>query len=693
MRTRRFGGYRRLTTFAILVIAAVAFQQVAYGNSGSLDKTFHTDGKVQTNIAGFDVAWGIAIDTTGRIIAVGQAAASDSADFAVVRYLPNGNLDTSFGSSGKVTVDFGFQDVARGVALDAQGRIIVVGTSDEGDDLDWILTRLTPSGALDLTFGADHTGKIRTGFGGDLDEANAVAIDALNRIVVVGRELDEIADDSDFGLIRFNSDGTLDSTFDSDGLLTIGFGTFEEAHAVAIDATGRIVVAGRSGAPGRFAVARVNDNGTLDGTFDGDGRAVTPFNAHSTARTVAIDGLGRIVLGGFATDPGSGRNQMAAIRYLDNGTPDSLFGSGGKVALVPTALQNSEALGVAVDADGRIVLGGYFNTGTSELDRMAVARFTDSGQPDTTFGGFSGLALISPSPSDIERAHAVAIDAQGRIVLAGVTVSDNERDFGLARLNSVETADLAITKSSNVSSAVPGDTVTFTLGFSQLGPDTAELITVTDNLPDGLTFVSCSATALGACGGTGNDRTVVYQALGSGSNGAITLTATVDAGVADGTVLTNSASIASTTLDPVMGNNTSSTSIVIRNKADLLLTQRVAKLASRRLAFTLTVRNIGPYEARQVVLNNPMPNGTQFVGVEAGPWTCTALPPGSVGTLACTLPSLPSSGTTAATLTFDVKATAPGSVDITNTATVTAATNDPNLANNSATLVTRVSGK
>jgi uncharacterized delta-60 repeat protein len=216
----------------------------------------------------------MAIDASGRIIAVGQAAKEDAADFALVRYLPSGSVDTSFGPSvtGKVTVDFGFKDVAEGVAIDAQGRIVVVGTSDEGDDRDWVVARLNPNGTLDTTFGPDHTGKIRMGFGGDYDEAHDVAIDALNRIVVVGTEQDGITDDSDFGIIRLTSDGSFDSSFDSDGLLTIGFGDVDDAYAVTIDINGRIVVVGRDGAPARFAVARINDNGTLNANFDGDGK-------------------------------------------------------------------------------------------------------------------------------------------------------------------------------------------------------------------------------------------------------------------------------------------------------------------------------------------------------------------------------------------------------------------------------------
>lgn len=692
-----------LTAFASLAIAAIALPDVAYGQAGRLDPTFNADGKVRTDIAGFDAAWGVAIDGAGRIIAVGQAAAADAADFAIVRYTPTGALDTTFGPehTGKVLVDFGFTDVARGVALDGQGRIVVVGWSDEGEDVDWAVARLLPDGTLDQTFGPDHNGMVRTGFGGDNDRARAVAIDAFNRIVVVGDQQDDISDESDFGIIRLNSDGTVDTTFDGDGLLTLEFGENDTAHAVAIDEAGRILVAGDSGPPFQIALARIHENGGLDATFGSGGGVVSDVTS-GTARGIALDGLGRIVVAGSGRDPVADGIRMVVLRYNTDGTPDNLFGSGGKVfggefgvSLGPNAfLFLGDAFAVAVDAPGRIVAAGFF--GTAGDRRFAIARYDDLGRPDTTFWTDGELLLdaFSDTPT-LDEAHAMAIDGQGRVVVAGQTGDGLIRDFALARMNSDPTADLRITKTASVTSAVPGDVITFSLRSDSLGPDSARLVTVTDEVPAGLTVLTCQGGFVpDVCTGTGNSRRIEYDFIGPGSPRLGTITASVDAGVPDGTVLTNTAVIASaSTADPNAANNTSSVSIVIRNKADLLLTQKVKKLSKRRLAYTLTVRNNGPYEARQIVLNHPMPNGTHFLNVEGGDWSCTPLPPGSVGTLACVLPFLPSSGATTATLVLEVKATAPGSVDIVSTATVSAATHDPNPANNTATLVSRVSGK
>ena len=129
----------------------------------------------------------------------------------------------------------------------------------------------------------------------------------------------------------------------------------------------------------------------------------------------------------------------------------------------------------------------------------------------------------------------------------------------------------------------------------------------------------------------------------------------------------------------------------IHNKADLFVTQSVVKDKNRQIIYTINVNNVGPYEARQIALHNPLPVTTRFVSLSPGDWTCTQPPIGAVGTVSCGLGGLAAGETRSITLV--VKTTAPGASDISNTASVTALTFDPNPANNSATLITRVSGK
>jgi uncharacterized delta-60 repeat protein len=171
------------------------------------------------------------------------------------------------------------------------------------------LVRYQGDGTLDTTFG--DGGKVTTNFGfssGDNDAAYGLVIQADGKIVAAGRG------DGRFALARYNADGTPDATFSSDGKLTTSFTARSEvAFGVAIQATGKIVVAGR--AAGRFALARYNPDGTLDTTFSGDGKVRTNFTTRSDqASDVALHANGKIVLAGGAGVGGSD-SRFALARY------------------------------------------------------------------------------------------------------------------------------------------------------------------------------------------------------------------------------------------------------------------------------------------------------------------------------------------------------------------------------------------
>src|SRR5262245_28550639 len=189
-----------------------------------------------------------------------------------------GMLDPTFGVGGRVTTRFpiGSDDEGRSTAIDSLGRIVVAGDLDNGSDLDFAVTRFTPAGALDATFGG--TGIVTVSFGGNFDHAFAVAIDSLDRVVLAGATNNGINDH--VAVARLTPAVTLDTTFDGDGKQTIGFGgTDEFARAVAIDSLDRIVLTGSTynGSNKDFAVARLTIAGALDTTFDGDGKQTIAF--------------------------------------------------------------------------------------------------------------------------------------------------------------------------------------------------------------------------------------------------------------------------------------------------------------------------------------------------------------------------------------------------------------------------------
>ncbi len=184
---------------------------------------------------GFDV---VAYDADGKAVMVGSAYGH----MAVVRYNPDGSLDTTFGTNGKVRIDIGSYDEARSVAIDSAGRIVVAGYSSLSSVV-FAVARLTPSGTLDTTFDGD--GKQTINFTSQWDYGWSVAVDSLDRVLVAGYSYSNGA--YDFSVARLTVTGALDTTFDGDGKQTIDFGADTDVGlSVAVDASDRVVVAGYS---------------------------------------------------------------------------------------------------------------------------------------------------------------------------------------------------------------------------------------------------------------------------------------------------------------------------------------------------------------------------------------------------------------------------------------------------------------
>jgi len=296
------------------------FALARYNPDGSLDTNFSGDGKQTTLWGGFGEgeATGVALQSDGKIVAVGitNIHGSHTRDFALARYMLNGSLDPSFSGDGKQTTELGFLGEfgvefawANGVAIQADGKIVAVG---EASDIPaFALARFNPNGSLDTSFSGD--GLQTTDFG-DGAAGKKVAIQGDGKIVAVGVAFGDPTG-SNFALARYNPNGTLDTAFSGDGLQTTDFlfGGFDEAHDVAIQANGRIVAVGvaEGGATGiDFGLARYNTNGSLDTSFSGDGRKRTSFGGFDSANGVALQGDGRIVA------VGAGNGEFALARYL-----------------------------------------------------------------------------------------------------------------------------------------------------------------------------------------------------------------------------------------------------------------------------------------------------------------------------------------------------------------------------------------
>ena len=265
------------------------------------------------------------IDSSGRIVLAGMTQTTvdvATKNFALARYTSTGALDTTFGTSGKVTTDFGgLEDILYALEIYSNNKILVVGRANLSGNSNFGLVRYTSAGVLDSTFGTG--GKVTTDFvANSYEAAFGVAFDSAGKILVSGHSLD--ADNSNFALARYTSAGVLDTTFSSDGKVTTDFFGFNNiGYEVATDASGRIVVAGivatASGSETtNFGLVRYTSTGALDASFGTGGKVTTDFSGNfDVIRAMVIDDVKKTILVGGGMIPLSGTNRnFAMARYF-----------------------------------------------------------------------------------------------------------------------------------------------------------------------------------------------------------------------------------------------------------------------------------------------------------------------------------------------------------------------------------------
>lgn len=356
-------------------------------------------------------------------------------------------LDPAFNGSGQVATDFfAASDEATAVAVQPDGRILVAGRVQDANLIStFALVRFTTDGHPDLTFGTG--GRVTTGFFGVGAGITALALQPDGRILAAGFALNTTDGrfDNDFALARYTPNGNLDPSFGVGGLVVTDFSGLEDwATSIAVQPDGKVIVAGSSTGntfSSDFALARYLPNGRLDTTFDGDGRATTEFFGFADqANAVALQRDGRIVVAGFATGADVD-SDIALARYTVGGALDQSFDGDGRAITDLSTGPTDSANGIAIESDGRIVVAGAVGN-VDNLADFAVVRYTTSGAPDLGFGiGGSVITDIGNAPNG---ANAVAIQPDGRIIVAGsgTPALQSASEFALARYLDDGTLDL-----------------------------------------------------------------------------------------------------------------------------------------------------------------------------------------------------------------------------------------------------------
>jgi uncharacterized delta-60 repeat protein len=347
-----------------------------------LDPAFGSGGVVESDFGGFEYFSAVIVQPDGKIVGGGRF----DGDFALVRYLPNGNPDLAFGNAGFVRTDLGSLEEISALVLQPDGKLVAAGWTQRST-LDFALVRYNADGTLDLSFGAG-TGHVISDWGSPALPF-ALALQPDGKLVAAG-EFERVFIDAggvrhsndDFAVARYAADGVLDATFGIGGLVTTEFtpGANELAEAILIQPDGKIIAAGARIELFRadFAVARYNPDGTLDSTFGNGGLVTTDVlgGSNQAATSAVLQADNKVVVVGTVDPAGSGNGNFGVVRYMPNGSLDMGFGDGGHV-MTDFAAGNTtedEAHAAVLQPDGKLVVVGLFNDNQGGFD-FALARY------------------------------------------------------------------------------------------------------------------------------------------------------------------------------------------------------------------------------------------------------------------------------------------------------------------------------
>ncbi|MBK8701205.1 MAG: hypothetical protein IPN29_17370 [Saprospiraceae bacterium] len=415
--------------FAIHFYFVLFISSQTFGQSGMLDPTFDTDGiRVFPSMRiAYDVKEHPA---DGGIYSVGYYFDPDelSNDMIILKSLPNGATDLTFGGQG---FDFaGRSDILQSLDFDADGKIVLMGFSEGGGNSNIKVIRMIPATAMvDPSFGVNG---IVTFSVFNRNEGRAIVVQPDGKILVVG-----LANNggSDLALIiRLDTNGNLDNSFNGIGYRTLDIGSLDDqAISVDVQLDGKIVLVGRAntGTEYDLTAIRLNDNGSFDNTFSGDGIFTFGINAtgFDQGSKVKVLSSGKILVGGMSYT--STNRDFLLLRLNDNGTLDLTFNGVGYVT-TPVGSGTDECKTMVVQPNGKVILAGTANIGT---DRFALVKYNDDGTLDTSFG--TGGKVTHTVTGIADQIVSISLQGDGKIIAAGFAMSGGNPQYVLSRyLNS-----------------------------------------------------------------------------------------------------------------------------------------------------------------------------------------------------------------------------------------------------------------
>ena len=413
----------------LLTLILVSAFYVAIAQPGSLDPSFGNGGKAIIDINNTDdYGSSIILQDDGKIIIAGTAENQINGyrDFAIIRLEAFGYPDNSFGLNGKVVTDFGFSyEECNAIALQDDGKLIAVGCLYNGSNSDIALSRYNTNGSIDNTFGTN--GKVIINFGGSYEAGYAISILSNSKILIAGSK------GYNFFLCRLNTNGSLDGTFGSGGYVITVVGPLGGyANSICVQNDGKIILAGfsekqfpKASEQTDFAIVRYNSNGSLDNTFGTSGIVITDVGGiRDRALSVILQNDGKIIAAGQCNS-----YDFATVRYNSNGTLDNTFGINGKV-ITDFAGDADICEKVLLQQNGKIVGAGYVYQNSNYS--FALVRYNANGSIDNTFGA-NGKVITDFGSNNEDKAFGLIIQPDGKIIAAGYALGLSSYDYAISR--------------------------------------------------------------------------------------------------------------------------------------------------------------------------------------------------------------------------------------------------------------------
>jgi len=423
------------------------FGLVRYNEDGSLDSTFDFDGKVRTPIGTQnDYANAILIQPDGKIVVAGRSNNITYIDYVIVRYNTNGSLDSTFDFDGIALLSMGVTGLdCQAVSLQNDGKVVIVGSVYNGTDMDFMVARFNTNGLIDSTYDGDGIATVSIGLGDDYCAAAVIQPD--DKMVLAGYSFNGVS--SDYALVRFNENGSLDTSFSSDGKLTTSITTSGEgAFAVVLQPDGKILAAGgsSSGSNLNFSSIRYNTDGDLDTSYSSDGKLITDLGSNEDQCSGAwIQSDGKIILAGVTGDYPN--VNFGLVRYNYNGSLDASFGTNGIVITdIPGSVETARA--VTVQTDGKILVGGEVWTGIGYDDMVlvryigycdnSISQFGDTLEADANGATYQWINCLSGNasiPGETNQYFLPTTNGSYAVIITENSCSDTSECFVLNNLN------------------------------------------------------------------------------------------------------------------------------------------------------------------------------------------------------------------------------------------------------------------